>query len=85
LGVEARGHLQHVESHVHLEIVIRGKAEITQTVLERPALSNAAQWGTRIPRRNRKCSDAAVAAVRLVAAAVRALATYPLFNSVGRD
>jgi hypothetical protein len=79
-------HLQHVESHVRLETVIGGKAELTQTVLEHLARSNAAQWGTRIPRRNRKCSDAAVAAaVRSVAAAVLALATYALFNSVGRD
>jgi hypothetical protein len=78
-------HLQHVGSHVRLEAVI-GARRITQTVLEHLARSNAAQWGTRIPRRNRKCSDAAVAAaVRSVAAAVLALATYALFNSVGRD
>jgi hypothetical protein len=39
------------------------------------ARSNAAQWGTRIRRRNRKCYAAAVAIVRSVAAAIRALVT----------
>jgi hypothetical protein len=43
------------------------------TVRECLARSNAAQWGTHIRRRNRKCSDAVV--VRSVAAAIRALAT----------
>jgi hypothetical protein len=37
--------------------------------------SNAAQWGTHIRRRNRKCSDGAAAVLRSLAAAIRALAT----------
>jgi hypothetical protein len=36
---------------------------------------NAAQWGTHIRRRNRKCSDGAAAVLRSLAAAIRALAT----------
>jgi hypothetical protein len=45
------------------------------------ARSNAAQWGTHIRRRNRKCSDGAVAVVRSVAAAIRVLATWSSFDS----
>jgi hypothetical protein len=37
--------------------------------------STAAQWGTHIRRRNRKCSDGAAAVLRSLAAAIRALAT----------
>ena len=48
---------------------------VTPTVLERLARSNAAQWGTHIRRRNRKCSGDAVAPLCLLAAAIRALAT----------
>jgi len=33
--------------------------------------SNAAQWGTHICRRNRKCSDGAAAVLRSLAAAIR--------------
>src|SRR5262249_54162837 len=40
------------------------KADVTRTVLECLARSNAAQWGTHSRRRNRKCSDAVVAVVR---------------------
>ena len=44
-------------------------------VLERLTLSDAAQWGTHIRRRNRKCSDAAVAVVRPGVAAIHLLPT----------
>jgi hypothetical protein len=54
-------------------------------VLDRLARSNAAQWGTHIRRRNRKCSDAAVAVVRSVAAAIGALATQSSSHSVSTD
>ena len=46
---------------------------LSRGVLECLARSNAAQWGTHIRRRNRKCFDAAI--VRSVATAIRALAT----------
>jgi hypothetical protein len=50
-------------------------------VLEWLARSNAAQWGTHIRRRNRKCSDALVAVVRSVAAAIRVLTSWPSFDN----
>jgi hypothetical protein len=43
--------------------------------------SNAAQSGTHIRRRHRKCSDGAVAVVRSVAAAIRVLATWSSFDN----
>jgi len=45
------------------------------------ARSNAAQWRTHIRRRNRKRSDGAVAVVRSVAVAIRALATWSSFDN----
>jgi len=50
-----------------------GVADITWTALERLARSSAAQWGIHIRRRHRKCSDAVVAVVHSVAAAIRPL------------
>jgi hypothetical protein len=58
-----------------------GKADITPTVLERLARSNAAHWGTHIRRRNRKRSDDAVAVLRSFAAAIRALATWSCYRT----
>jgi hypothetical protein len=45
------------------------------------AQSNAVQLRTHIPRRNRKRSDGAVAAVRSVAAAIRVLANWSSFDN----
>jgi len=47
-----------------------GVADITWTAPERLARSSAAPWGIHIRRRNRKCSDAVVAVVHSVAAAI---------------
>ena len=51
------------------------------------ARSNAGQWRTHIPRRNRKRSDGAFRVVRYVPAAIRVLATWSSFDnpSVGSD
>jgi hypothetical protein len=65
--------------------VVRCKPDLTWTLLERLARSNAARRGTHIHRRNRKCSDAAVAFVPSVAAENRALATWSSLRSVGTD
>lgn len=65
-----------------------GRSDMDQLFIRRGApvaASNAAQWGTHIRRRNRKCYDAAVAIVHSVAAAICALAIYSLLDSVHRD